>query len=110
MLKYGIGLTNLVQDEAGMNRDIKGLNQKDVLETRLHGILIKYRPARIAFNGKGGNAVKHALGVKNLDWGLQPYHHAFPDTQIWVLPSTSSANGRFNNLLHNWVKLAESMH
>lgn len=93
-----------------MNRDIERLKRKEDLKNRLHVILTTYRPTRMAFNGKGKNAVKHALGVKSLDWGLQPHHLEFSDTQIWVLPSTSSANGHFKNLRCNWDKLAESMH
>jgi len=110
VLQYGIGLTDLVKTEAGMDRKIAGLSQSAALAARLQDILRTYAPVRLAFsNGKSTGAASRALGVK-VSWGRQPILPAFPDTQIWVLPSTSSANNRhFSRLRHHWTALAEDI-
>ncbi len=110
VLQYGIGLTDLVKAEAGMDHEITGLAQGAVLAARLAAIVHTYAPVRLAFNGKGAGAVNRALGVKDCDWGRQPALAAFPDTSFWLLPDTSGANGRFPRLRHHWTALAEDIH
>ncbi|MCY4197142.1 MAG: mismatch-specific DNA-glycosylase [Rhodobacteraceae bacterium] len=112
VLEYGIGLTDLVKDEAGRDQEIKGLSDGEYLAARLRDLLRKYAPLRFAFNGKGKGGVNHALGIKasaKLDWGLQPALTDFPDIQIWIMPDTSGLNGHFCSLRHVWAALAQDM-
>ena len=109
LLEYGIGLTDLVKDESGMESQIAGLSQEHALRKRFEDILHTYSPKYLAFNGKGDGAVQSVLGVKMLDWGNQSVLPAFPDTQIWVLPNTSSTNGHFNKNRCFWDALAKAV-
>ena len=82
LLKYDIGLTDLVKYKSGMDNelgpddyDVEGFKQK----------LIKYKPKIVCFNGK--EAVKVFSGNESVSYGLQPYK--LGATRFFVVPSTS---------------------
>ncbi len=109
VLKFSIGLTDLVKDEAGRDHEIEGLSHKAALRERVRIILHTYAPQHLAFVGKGKSAVADALGVQQLNWGRQPEHPEFSGTQIWVLPDPSDGNEHFIRLRCHWFVLADAV-
>jgi len=101
LLSYGIGLTDLVKDVSGMDKDIP---QSAFALNKLEETITKWRPQSVAFNGK--KAAQEALNVKNIDYGLAlspELHHV----NVWVLPSTSGAANGFWDI-KPWLDMAKS--
>ena len=99
ILDYGLGLTDLCKTRSGSDLEI-GNDGFDV--ARLAAQMERYRPARLAFNGK--KAAKEALGVGAVDYGLQ--RTSFAGIPTFVLPSTSGAAGGNWDVEH-WRALAK---
>ncbi len=98
LLAYGIGLTDLVKDTAGNDRDLRfRFSDVIMLRTKLMG----YQPWYLCFNGK--RAAQEFLGVPNVAYGVQAARYG--RTVLFVAPSTSAAaNGSWD--LAVWQDLA----
>ncbi|MFD2752337.1 mismatch-specific DNA-glycosylase [Virgibacillus siamensis] len=98
LLTYGIGLTDLVKDWNGNDKDIKK-EQYDV--EKLSRTISDYQPKFLCFNGKG--AAKEYLNRRITYYGLQP--ETYYSTSIYVAPSTSGAANRYWDDAY-WFELA----
>jgi TDG/mug DNA glycosylase family protein len=87
LLGFGIGLTDVVKDQAGADADIhfsKGVNGR-LLQT-----ISLYRPRVLCFNGK--RAAREALReIKEYGWQTR----SIGPTRVFVAPSTSGAARRW---------------
>ena len=97
LLEEGIGLTDLVKKQAGMDRD---LQDRDFGAPALRAKLHHYQPQVLCFNGK--RAAQEFLQRK-VDYGVQP--EQVGRTQIYVAPSTSGAARRWWDIKW-WEELA----
>ena len=89
LLKYRIGLTDLVKTHAGMDHQIPLAAAAEIGRSRLRASIVAYRPRFLAFTSK--TAGERFLGGKK-DYGEQI--ETIGNTGIWILPSTSgTANG-----------------
>jgi TDG/mug DNA glycosylase family protein len=89
LLKYGIGLTDLVKTHAGMDHQIPLAGAAGTGRTRLQASIAACRPKFLAFTSK--TAGERFLGGRK-DYGEQI--ETIATTRIWILPSTSgAANG-----------------
>ncbi len=108
VLTYGIGLTDLVKEQAGGNDylDLSSVD-KDTVREELRGKIIRYRPSFLAFTDQGAAAIFLSRPVRRLYFGLQP--ETVGQTAIFVLPSTSGLNGAWDAYNHEayWRELAE---
>jgi TDG/mug DNA glycosylase family protein len=98
VLQFGIGLTDLVKNQAGSDADIRF---GDADRERLRATILQYQPRYLAFNGKG--AAKHFFGRKKVDYGLQ--EPSIGETALFVAPSTSGVANRWW-ILGPWQDLA----
>lgn len=97
LLKYNIGLTDLVKNQSGMDHEIDfNKNSRNALTKRIK----KYRPKILCFNGK--RSAQEYLG-KKVEYGLQI--ESIGKTRLFVAPSTSGAANRFWDIKY-WRKLA----
>ncbi len=95
---YGIGLTDLVKFESGMDSEIDFKNKGDA---ELRDKMLAFRPRILCFNGK--RAAQEFL-AHTIDYGLQT--ETIGATKLFVAPSTSgAANGFWDSRW--WHKLAE---
>ena len=97
MVRYGIGLTDLVKGKAGMDHQLTAVDFD--FESFRHKI-IQYQPTYLCFNGK--RAAQEFLGRK-VAYGLQV--ESMGSTKIFVAPSTSGAANRYWNI-ELWCELA----
>ena len=88
LLQHGIGLTDLVKADAGMDRATRPrLSGAD--RARLNKAIATFRPRFLAFTSKTAGQ-KFFDGKR--DYGEQ--RDPIGDTRVWILPSTSgAANG-----------------
>lgn len=99
VLKYGIGLTDLVKEEKGNDSD---LNKEHYDINRLNNIIHKYQPKWLCFNGK--EAAKKFFKRNNIHYGIQS--EQIGSTKIFVAPSTSGrASQHWNE--NYWLELAK---
>ena len=99
LLKYRIGLTDVVKGQAGSDADIDFRRSELAALTQK---IEKLSPGVIAFNGK--KAAQVFLGKRQVKYGHQ--HEQVGTTRLFVAPSTSgAANGFWNVDL--WKELAE---
>ena len=84
---YGIGLTDIVKDQDGMDSEIDFKNAGTLLRQRLDFSAPRY----LCFNGK--RAAREALGSKKVAYG--PQGESFGPTRLFVAPSTSAAARRW---------------
>ena len=98
LLDHGIGLTDLNQSESGMDRaltrqafDIVAFEEK----------MRWFRPKLIAFTSLA--AARIYFGNGGIACGPQP--HTLDGMAIFVLPSTSGANGHWTKDRHHWYQL-----
>lgn len=98
VLKFGIGLTDVVKDQSGMDASITFGGQGASLETRIQPLA----PRFLCFNGK--RAAMEALDEKRVSYGLQS--PTFGGTHLFVAPSTSAAARRWWDT-GPWEELAE---
>lgn len=87
LLKYGIGLTDLVKEHSGNDNDLTE-ETFDVPEFR-HKIW-EYQPKVVAFNGK---KAAEAFYNHPANYGLQP--DIVGTSAVFVLPSTSGSARRY---------------
>lgn len=84
---FGIGLTDVVKHQAGVDADIEFRDAGADLAARIE----PHAPAILCFNGK--RAAREALRAMSIRYGLQPTR--FGSTRLFVAPSTSAAARRF---------------
>lgn len=99
LIKYNIGLTDLVKGKYGLDRSIKSTDYDcESLKTNI----IKYRPKVLCFNGK--KAAKVFLDKSVINYGFQD--ETINKTKIFVAPSTSgSASNNWDESF--WFKLSD---
>ena len=99
LLEYGIGLTDLVKDQKGMDHAIRfGAGHA----TRLDEVLIKWEPRILCFNGK--RSAREYFNTSDVGYGLQTTR--VRETRLFVAPSTSGAARRAWDL-SVWERLAD---
>jgi len=84
LLEYGIGLTDLVKDQAGNDDAIRFGRAASF---RLRATIITYQPRYLCFNGK--RAAREFFRARHVDFGVQ--HPRIGRTVLFVAPSTSAA-------------------
>jgi TDG/mug DNA glycosylase family protein len=84
LLEYGIGLTDLIKDQAGNDHAIRFGRAASV---RLCATIILYQPRYLCFNGK--RAAQEFFRSRQLDFGVQ--RTRIGRTVLFVAPSTSAA-------------------
>lgn len=99
VLKYDLGLTDLVKHNAGMD---KALRQSDFDPDRLRKTILTYKPQILAFTSK--RAGKEYLQQKRIPYGLQT--QTIGKTQLFVLPSPSGAARGYWDIAW-WQQLSE---
>ena len=87
LLDYGIGLTDVVKDQEGMDSAIDFSGCGALLRRRLE----PYSPGYLCFNGK--RAALEAMGERRIGYGL--HATSFGPTRLFVAPSTSAAARRW---------------
>lgn len=99
LLRYGIGLTDIVKTQAGNDRDLRPApSDGDDLRVRI----LRHAPTMLCFNGK--RAAQQFLNTKTVALGLQGT--TIGSTRIFVAPSTSAAaRGHWD--LGAWHQLAQ---
>ena len=98
LLDFGIGLTDLVKQQSGGDREI---DFRRAGAAELERKIARLRPGFLCFNGK--RAASEYLGRRQVAFGLQPERIA--DTRIFIAPSTSgAANGSWDPA--RWDELA----
>jgi TDG/mug DNA glycosylase family protein len=97
---FGIGLTDIVKDQDGMDSEIEFKAAGTLLKDRLE----PYAPRYLCFNGK--RAAKEALAMRKVAYGLQ--EKSFGTTRLFVAPSTSGA-ARKSWDAGVWEELARSV-
>jgi TDG/mug DNA glycosylase family protein len=98
LLDFGIGLTDLVKNQAGNDTAIQ-FDQVDRI--RLTKALEEWQPRYLCFNGK--RAAQEYFGSKPIAYGLQGQRVG--RTGLFVAPSTSAA-ARASWDLRPWQELA----
>lgn len=101
LVQYGIGLTDIVKGQAGMDReiDLRRASPESLTEK-----ILAVRPMVLCFNGK--TAAAKFLHRKSPDYGLQP--ERIGDTLIYVASSTSgAANGSWDPA--TWQNVANAI-
>lgn len=102
LLRYGIGLTDLVKTHFGMDHQIP-LSDLDDPRARLSASIAAFRPAFLAFTSK--TAGQKFFGGQR-DYGEQA--ERIGDTRVWILPSTSgAANGSWRPEI--WHRFADEV-
>ena len=102
LLRYGIGLTDLVKTHFGMDNQIP-LSKLDDPRARLSASIAAFRPKFLAFTSK--TAGEKFFGGKR-DYGEQI--ERIGDTRVWILPSTSgAANGSWQPEI--WHRFADEV-
>jgi TDG/mug DNA glycosylase family protein len=86
LLELGIGLTDVVKDQSGVDARIAFGSRGSFLERRL----APFAPRWLCFNGK--RAACEALGQRRVGYGVQT--RTFGPTRLFVAPSTSAAARR----------------
>ena len=102
LLRYGIGLTDLVKTHFGMDNQIP-LSKLDDPRARLRASIAAFRPAFLAFTSK--TAGEKFFGGKR---ALGEQIERIGDTRVWILPSTSgAANGSWQPEI--WHRFADEV-
>ena len=99
ILKYNLGLTDLVKNQIGGDGNI---NVTDDDRNLLKKNILKYKTKILAFNGK--KAAKKFFYKKQVDYGKIG---KIGETSVWVLESTSPAAKRWWNNGKHWRQLAK---
>ena len=97
-MEHGIGLTDVVKDQAGMDIEIDFPEPGVRVEHRLR----PHSPRFLCFNGK--MAASEALGRQRVSYGIQS--NVFGSTRLFVAPSTSAAARRWWDIGF-WQQLAD---
>jgi double-stranded uracil-DNA glycosylase len=103
LLRYRIGLTDLVKTHSGMDHEIPLSKLASASRTRLSASMMRYQPRFLAFTSK--TAGQRFLGGKR---GYGEQIERIAATRIWILPSTSgAANGSWQPEI--WHRFAETV-
>jgi double-stranded uracil-DNA glycosylase len=103
LLDYGIGLTDLVKDQAGGDSAIDFTSTSAVVGLRAK--IETFEPKVLCFNGK--RAAQAFFGNRTIGYGLQ--RETIGSTVLFVAPSTSgAASGSWS--LEMWEELAAHAH
>jgi TDG/mug DNA glycosylase family protein len=84
LLEFGIGLTDLVKDQSGGDRDLDFARAD---RAGLRARVLRFRPRLLCFNGK--RSAKEFFGCSSVAYG--PQADTIGGTQLFVAPSTSGA-------------------
>lgn len=84
LLGCGIGLTDLVKDQAGADSRLRVLPRHQL---SLWAKILLYQPRYLCFNGK--RAAREFLGTNSVEYGIQAIRVG--STTLFVAPSTSTA-------------------
>jgi TDG/mug DNA glycosylase family protein len=100
LTSFGIGLTDLVKGQAGMDKNIDfGNTDYDEFTQKI----LAFQPGILCFNGK--KSAKECLSRKSPHFGFQP--ESIGITRLFVAPSTSgAANGYWDQSI--WQSLAHA--
>lgn len=98
LLRFGVGLTDLVKGQAGSDSAIRFGDDADSLRQRI----LRHQPRYLAFNGK--RSAKEFFRVPRVEYGVHPA--TIGRTVLFVAPSTSGA-ARASWDLDQWRRLAE---
>ncbi|MBI5266815.1 MAG: mismatch-specific DNA-glycosylase [candidate division Zixibacteria bacterium] len=96
--KYGIGLTDLVKTQFGMDHQIDFTIDGS---EKLQSTVTEFAPSILCFNGK--RAAEQFLG-RSVAYGLQP--ECIGSTKLFVAPSSSGAAQRSWDVRY-WIEVAE---
>ena len=100
-LKYGIGFTDMIKDQSGMDSQ---LSQEQVDRRSVTKKILEYAPAVLCFNGKKAAQRYWGLAASGgVRYGKQPL--TIGNTMVFVLPSTSGAANRWWNEKY-WLEAA----
>ena len=97
LLNHKIGLTDLIKDKAGPDREVVNADLEKARKN-LSRKIEKYQPKVIAFTGK--QPAEQFLSREEFDYGSQ--EEKIGNTILWVLPSPSSANAHWD--IEEWVQ------
>jgi TDG/mug DNA glycosylase family protein len=98
LLKHGIGLTDVVKGQSGMDRAIE-FSKSD--PNSLRARLFKFQPKWLCFNGK--KAAQVFLGKSKVEFGI--IEEQVGGTRLFIAPSTSgAANGTWD--IAQWHEIA----
>ena len=86
LLEHGIGLTDLVKDQAGSD---SAISFGKAARMRLHAMVMLYQPRYVCFNGK--RPAREFLRSKQVTFGVQS--RRIGRSVVFVAPSTSAAAG-----------------
>jgi TDG/mug DNA glycosylase family protein len=100
LLELGIGLTDVVKDQSGVDAHVAFGAHGSSVERRL----APFEPRWLCFNGK--RAAREALATRQVAYGIQT--RAFGRTRLFVAPSTSAAARRYWDL-GPWRSLARAV-
>ena len=99
LLRYGIGLTDLVKKQSGTDYDLNS-GQSDIASFALK--IERFAPRVVAFNGK--ESAKRVYGRREVKYGRQ--RGKIELSEIFVLPSTSGSARKYWDE-SCWRELAE---
>ncbi len=99
LLGFGIGLTDVVKNQSGMDKEI---DFSCTQVSDLHNNIACYQPGLLCFNGK--KAAQMALRKQRVHYGLQD--ECIGCTRVVILPSTSGAARKFWNIKY-WQALPQ---
>ena len=99
LLGHGIGLTDIVKRQAGMDREIDFRRSG---REELRGKILRCRPRILCFNGK--RAAQEYLRRRRIDFGRQ--EEGIGNTRLFVAPSTSGAANAYWDIRY-WHRLGE---
>lgn len=97
---FGIGLTDIVKGQAGMDSEI---DFREANYSNFEHKIMQFQPRILCFNGK--KAAKEYLGRESPEYGFQA--ESIGKTRLFVAPSTSgAANGYWDTSF--WHTLAQA--
>lgn len=99
LLKFKIGLTDIVKGQSGMDKTI---DFKRATAVEFKKKMLNLKPDVICFNGK--KAAQVFYSKHDLVYGLQP--ERIGDSKVFVAPSTSAAATRYWDINY-WKQLAD---
>ena len=84
LLEFGIGLTDLVKDQSGGDRELDFARAD---RAGLRAKVLRFQPRLLCFNGK--RSAQEFLGRREIAYGEQA--ESIGETRLFVAPSTSGA-------------------
>jgi len=103
LLRYGIGLTDLLKDTR--HGDPAEVSTAD--RERLRHLVVDYRPKIIAFLGKRPASEYMSIPRRRIQWGITGKRIEGSRPVIAVMPDPSPTNGHFETLKYHWRVLCD---